>query len=67
VVITEEKVDSKGSIPTGNIKELLGYWSKTQSLVEKWRPNIAVVSRSKNLFNDNVMQHFREILKNKNK
>lgn len=48
----EEKVDSKGSIPTADIKELLGYWSKTQSLVEKWHPNIAVVNRSINLFND---------------
>jgi hypothetical protein len=29
----EEEVDSKGSIPSADIKELLGYWSKTQSLV----------------------------------
>jgi hypothetical protein len=51
-----------------DIKELLGYWSKTQSLVEKWHPNIAVVNRSNNLFNDNVMQHFRNIKKiDKNK
>jgi hypothetical protein len=48
-----------------DIKELLGYWSKTQSLVEKRRPNIAVVSRSSNLFNDNVMQHVRKIKKNR--
>jgi hypothetical protein len=50
----EEKVDSK---------EPLEYWSKTQSLVEKWHSNIAVVNRSINLFNDNVMQHFRKIKK----
>jgi hypothetical protein len=36
-------------------------WSSRR--VEKWRPNIAVVNRSTNLFNDNVMQHFRNILK----
>jgi hypothetical protein len=35
-------------------------WSETQSLVEKWHPSIAVANRSINLFNDNVMQHFRK-------
>jgi hypothetical protein len=41
----------------------LRYCSQTQSLVEKWHPNIAVV----NLFNDNVMQHFRKIKNNRQK
>jgi hypothetical protein len=40
-------------------------WSKTQSLVGKWHPNIAVVNRSINLFNDIVMQHFRKFEKKK--
>jgi hypothetical protein len=48
-----------------DIEELLGYWSKTQSLVEKWHPSTAVVNRSLNLFNDNVMQHIRKNLKNR--
>lgn len=62
-----KKVSSKGSIPTADIKELLVYWSKTQSLVEKWHPNITVVNRSINLFNGNEMQHFRKIYKNRQK
>jgi hypothetical protein len=33
----------------------------------KKHPNIAVVNRSINLFNDNIMQHFREVLKNRRK
>jgi hypothetical protein len=37
-------------------------WSSR--LVEKWRPTVAVVNRSINLFNDNVMQYFRNIFKN---
>jgi hypothetical protein len=57
----EEKVDSEGSIPTADIKELLRYWSKTQCLVEKWHPTITVVSRSIRGFNDNVMQQFRKM------
>jgi hypothetical protein len=57
----KEKVDRRGSITTADIKELLKYLSKTQSLVEKWHPNIAAVNRSINVFNDNVMQRFRKI------
>jgi hypothetical protein len=36
-------------------------WSSR--LVKKWRPNIAVVNRGINLFNDNVMQYFRKKFK----
>jgi hypothetical protein len=62
----EEEVDSKGSIPIPDFKELLGYWSttKTQKLVEKWHPNIAVVNMSINLFTDNVMQYFIQLKNN---
>jgi hypothetical protein len=31
----EEEGDSKGSIPSTDIKEPLGYWSKTQGLVSQ--------------------------------
>jgi hypothetical protein len=40
-------------------------WSSCTA--EKWHPNIAAVNRSTNLFNDNVMQHFRKILENRQK
>jgi hypothetical protein len=63
----EEKVDTKGSIATADIKEMLQYWSKTQSLIGKWYPNIAVKNRSISLFTDNVMQHFRNVLRNRQK
>jgi hypothetical protein len=41
------------------------YWGSglRQNLVEKWHPNVAVVNRCINVFDDNVMQHFRKILK----
>ena len=63
--MAEEEKNHEGSIITADIKELLGYWSKTQNLVEKWHPNVAVVNRCINLFDDNVMQHFRKILKSR--
>jgi len=59
---SEEEKNNEGSITTVDIKELLGYWSKTQNLVEKWHPNVAVVNRCINLFDDNVMQYFHKIL-----
>jgi hypothetical protein len=60
---SEEDKNNEGSITTAEIKELLGCWSKTQNLVEKWHPNVAIVNRCINLFDDNVMKHFRKILK----
>ena len=62
---SEEEKNNEGSITTADIKELLGYWSKTQNIVEKWHPNVADVNRCINLFDDNVMQHFRKILKSR--
>jgi len=60
---SEEEKNHEGSITTVDIKEPLGYWTKIQNRVEKWHPNVAVVNRCINLFDDNVMQYFRKILK----
>ena len=43
--------------------ELCFYWSRTQAMVEKCHPNKVVVNRSINLFSDNVIDHFRKIMK----
>nr|XP_061806456.1 tigger transposable element-derived protein 1-like [Nerophis lumbriciformis] len=61
----EEDANWNDNIPTTEIKELLGYWAKTQSLVAKWHPSIAVVKRNINLFDGNVVEHFRTILKSR--
>ena len=62
---SEEEKNNEGSITTSDIKGLLEYWSKTQNLVEKWHPNVAVVYRRINLFDDNVMQYFPKMLKSR--
>ena len=62
---TEEEKNNEGSITTADIKELLGYWSKTQNLVETWHPNVAVVNMCINLFYDKVMQNVHKILKSR--
>nr|XP_057913058.1 tigger transposable element-derived protein 1-like [Doryrhamphus excisus] len=61
----EEDASWNDNIPTAEIKELLGYWAKTQSLVTKWHPSIGVVKRNIKLFDGNVVEHFRKILKSR--
>lgn len=50
-------------ISTKELAELCHYWEKIELVVQKWHPNTAVVNKSINLFNDNVVEHFRKILK----
>ena len=51
--------------PRTKITELCFYWSRTQTIVEKCHPDKAVVNRNINLFSDNVIDHFRKIMKNR--
>ena len=49
------------SLTSNEIREMCKMWKTVQNFVEKHHPNQAV--RVMNLFNDNAMSHFREILK----
>ncbi|XP_063842553.1 tigger transposable element-derived protein 1-like isoform X2 [Scylla paramamosain] len=64
-VAQEISLEEEGNrnITSAEIKELCFLWSKTQAIVEKWHPNKAVVNKSINLFNDNVIDYFRKIQK----
>jgi type III secretory pathway component EscR len=42
-------------------------WPVVQNFVEKQHPNKAVAVRAMNIFNDNAMSRFREILKRRQK
>ncbi|GCC28836.1 hypothetical protein chiPu_0007270 [Chiloscyllium punctatum] len=64
-ISSEEEEEASGNISSAEIKELCFLWSKTQVIVEKWHPNKAVVNRSINMFNDNVIDHFRKIQKSR--
>ncbi|GCC30802.1 hypothetical protein chiPu_0009256 [Chiloscyllium punctatum] len=64
-ISSEEEEGASGNISSVKIKELCFLWSKTQAIVEKWHPNKAVVNRSINMFNDNVIDHFRKIQKSR--
>ena len=42
-------------------------WGEIQQFVGKHHPNTVVANRSVNIFNDNVMSHFRKILQRRQK
>ena len=42
-------------------------WDELQAFVEKYHPDTAVANHSVNIFNDNVMSHFRKIVQKRNK
>ncbi|GCC36385.1 hypothetical protein chiPu_0014879 [Chiloscyllium punctatum] len=64
-ISSEKEEGTSGNISSAEVKELCFLWSKTQAIVEKWHPNKTVVNRSINMFNDNVIGHFRKIQKSR--
>ncbi|GFS95183.1 uncharacterized protein TNCV_2705261 [Trichonephila clavipes] len=62
-----EQEDERGPMPTSAIKDLLKKWEAVRTMVLEWHPNQAVVSRVGDLYNDNVINYFRKILKMREK
>ncbi|PNF33870.1 hypothetical protein B7P43_G07233 [Cryptotermes secundus] len=62
----EEEVTAKQQ-SSGAIKEMLKAWEIVASYIEKHHPNKAVAMRATNLFNDNAVSHFHQILKRRQK
>jgi len=58
-----EEEEGREDVPTSLIREINAKWGKVQSFVERYHPDKAVASRSINIFHDNAMCHFRNILK----
>ena len=59
-----QKMGRKRYFLTSNeIKEMCKMWETVQNFVEKHHPNKAIAVGVMNLFNNNAMSHFREILK----
>lgn len=65
--MSSEEEEEREDVPTSLICEICAKWGEVQSFVERHHPNKAVASRSINIFNDNVMCHFRSILKRRQK
>jgi len=67
--IVEEMSSEEGreDVPTSLIHDICAKWGEVQIFVEQYHPDKAVASRSINIFNDNAMCHFRNILKRRKK
>ncbi|GFW55251.1 uncharacterized protein TNCV_116371 [Trichonephila clavipes] len=63
----EQEEDERGLMPTSAIKDLLKQWKDAKAMVLEWHPNQADVSRAGDLYNDNVINYFRKILKKREK
>ena len=59
----EEEKKAEESLTSNEIREMCKMWETVKHSVEKHHPNKAAAVRAMNLFNDNAMSHFREILK----
>ncbi|XP_014392726.1 PREDICTED: tigger transposable element-derived protein 1-like isoform X2 [Myotis brandtii] len=59
--------EGREDIPTSLIKGMLGKWGEMQSFIEKYHPDKEVAHRAINLFNDNAVFHFRQMLKRRQK
>ena len=46
---------------------MLGKWGEIQSFIKKYNPDKDVVTHGKNLFNDNAVFYFRQVLKRRQK
>ena len=59
----EEEKKAEESLTSNEIREMCKMWETVQNFIEEHYLKKAVAVQVMNLFNDNAMSHFREILK----
>ncbi|GFX95748.1 uncharacterized protein TNCV_4886741 [Trichonephila clavipes] len=62
-VSPEQEEDERGPMPTSAIKDFLKKWEAVRAMVLEWHPNQADISRVVDLYNDNAINYFRKILR----
>ena len=63
----EEKEEDKFDVSSSLIIEMISKWIDLLNLEEKYHPDIVITNRTVNILNDNVMAHFKKILKHRQK
>ena len=63
----EEERNSKERAPTADIKKYLRQWTEFGNSLERFHPDVPAVHRNINQFDENVVQHFRDVLKKRQK
>jgi hypothetical protein len=65
--MSSEEVERREDVPTSLIRETCAKLSEVHSFAERYHPDTAVASCSINIFDDNALPHFRNILKRRQK
>ena len=61
--MTLKKIEEdKDDVSSAVIKEMISKWIDLQNVVEKHRPDTVITNRTVNIFNNNVITHFGNIL-----
>ena len=61
--IEEKEEDKEEDVSTAIIKEIISKWIDLQNIAEEYHPDTMIKNGAMNIFIDNVMAHFRKILK----
>jgi hypothetical protein len=61
--MSSDKEEGSKDVSSSLIRKICAKWGEVQSFMERYHPDKVVASRSINIFNDNAMFHFRNILK----
>ena len=61
--LSVDEEDAAKQQSSNEIREMLKAWETVASYIEKYHPNMEVAMRATNLFNDNAVSHFYQILK----
>lgn len=61
--MSSEEDAGRQDASTSLIKDMCSKWNELYSFVELYHPDKAIASRAINAFNDDVMSHFRKVLK----
>ena len=67
ILSAEEEKKAEESLSSNENREMCKMWETVQNFVEKHHLNKAIAVWEMNLFKDNAMSHFREILKKRQK
>ena len=65
--MSSEEEEARKDAPTSEIKQMCSKWTELQNLVELHHPDKAAATRVINDLNDTIMNHFRKVLKRRQK
>ncbi|XP_053648174.2 tigger transposable element-derived protein 1 [Cherax quadricarinatus] len=62
-IASEEGREKLKKLPTSKIKEICAKWLEVQTFMDENHPHTAIASRAGDYYTDNVVKHFRQVIK----